>query len=272
MRTLPVDDQIRIVSSLGYRGIELVCIPDSTTDVAALDGAERRRIRGLLDAAGLQLPSIAGHADVLEPDSERLAANLGRVRAAFDLAADLAGPEGPPCVVLMGYGQPESYELQRETIAERFSGLAEDAARRGVAIGFEFHVGQAIDRPERIHWLLDRVNHPSFKLNLDVSHLDVMGYSISDSVRGLVEHSVHTHVKDQRGRYPNHEYLTPGEGDYDYVTYLREMRDGGYRGFITVEISVFVQRKPGYDPVEVAARSYRVLTEAFDRAGIAVEA
>ena len=268
MRDLPVDEQVRLVASLGYRGIELVCIPESSTDVATLDRAERRRIRGLLDESGLALPSIAGHADVLDPDPDGLAANLGRIRAAFDLAADLAGPSGPPCVVLMGYGHPDRYDEERETIAERFRGLAEDAGRRGVTIGFEFHVGQTFDRPERILWLLDRVDHPAFRLNFDVSHLDVMGYSIPDSVRPLVARSVHTHVKDQRGRYPSHEFLTPGDGDYDYVAYLREMAAGGYEGFITVEISVFVQRESGYDPAAVAARSHRVLAAAFRAAGL----
>lgn len=271
MREMPIDEQVKLVASLGYRGIELVCTPDASTDVARLDAAERRRIRGLILSTGLELPSIAGHAPILEPDPANLAANLARVRAAFDLAVDLAGPAGPPCVVLMGYGASETYEAEREMIAERFQRLAEDANERGVTIALEFHVGQAIDRPERVLWLLDRVNHPSFRLNHDVSHFDVMGYSIPDSVRPVVGQVVHTHMKDQRGRYPNHEFLTPGDGDYDYVSYLREMAAGGYRGFITVEISVLVQRKPGYDPAAVAAQSYRVLSRAFREADLSLE-
>ena len=271
MRALPIDEQVKLVAASGYRGIEMVCTPVASTDVAALDAVERRRIRGLIQSAGLELPSIAGHAPILEPDPTKLAANLGRIRAAFDLAVDLAGPGGPPCIVLMGYGTSETYEAERERIAERFHGLAEDARERGVTIAFEFHVGQAIDRVERVLWLLDRVNHPNFRLNHDVSHFDVMGYSIADSVRPVVSQVVHTHTKDQRGRYPNHDFLTPGDGEYDYVTYLREMAAGGYRGFITVEISVLVQRKPGYDPAAVAAQSYRVLSGAFREAGLSVE-
>jgi inosose dehydratase len=168
----------------------------------------------------------------------------------------------------MGYGTPESYESDRELLAERFHGLAEDARKSGVTIGLEFHVGQAIDRPDRILWLVDRVNHPSFKLNLDTSHLDVMGYTIAESVRPLAKHSVHTHLKDQRGRYPNHEFLTPGDGDYDYVTYLKELFGAGYDGFVTVEISLMVQRKPGYDPVAAARQTYRVLTKAAEEADV----
>jgi sugar phosphate isomerase/epimerase len=268
MPTTSVDDQIGHVAQIGFQGIELICIPGSSTDIDKLDPAERQRIRRLLDQSSLALPSIAAHANPIEPDPARLAVNLERIRSAFDLAADLAGREGPPCIVLMGYGTPESYESDRELLAERFRGLAEDARERGVTIGLEFHVGQAIDRPSRILWLVDRVNHPNFKLNLDTSHLDVMGYTIAESVRPLAKHAVHTHLKDQRGRYPNHEFLTPGDGDYDYVTYLKELAASGYDGFVTVEISLMVQRKPGYDPVGAARQTYRVLTTAAAEAGM----
>ncbi len=170
----------------------------------------------------------------------------------------------------MGYGRPETYEQDRERLASIFRDLAEYGRERGVKLGLELHVGQAIDRPDRVLWLLEHVDHPNFRLNLDTSHLDVMGYSIAESVRPLVAYAVHTHVKDQRGRYPNHEYLTPGDGDYDYVTYLKEMDAGGYRGFITGEISLMVQRKPGYDPVATARQTYRVLSKAFVEAGLTI--
>jgi sugar phosphate isomerase/epimerase len=268
MPTMPVDEQIRHVSVIGFQGIELICIPGSSTDVDKLDADERKRIWQRLDRARIALPSIAGHANPIEPDPAKLAVNLARIRAAFDLAADLADPSGPPCVVLMGYGAPDSYESDRELLAERFHGLAEDAKLRGVTIALEFHVGQAIDRPERILWLVERVNHPNFRLNLDTSHLDVMGYSIADSIRPLAKYSVHTHVKDQRGRYPDHEFLTPGDGSYDYVTYFRELAAAGYDGFVTTEISLMVQRKPGYDPVGAAWKSFDTMTTAAWEAGV----
>jgi sugar phosphate isomerase/epimerase len=46
---------------------------------------------------------------------------------------------------------------------------------------------------------------------------------------------------DQHGRYPDHEYLVPGEGDFDYARYLAAMDTAGYSGCVTVEISVMVQ-------------------------------
>ncbi len=270
MPRLPVDVQVRIVAGDGFTGIELICIAGSTTDVEELDAAEGRRIRGLLDQANLALPAIAGSANPLAEDPSELAAQKARLHQGIELCADLAGPDGPPALVIMGYGRPERYERDRTVLVERFGKLADFAGTRGVTLALETHVGQAIDLPEKALWLLAQLHHPHFKLNLDTSHFDVMGISIADSVRPLIRHAVHTHVKDQRGRYPDHDYLTPGDGDYDYVTYAREMQQGGYSGYITAEISIMVQRKPGYDPVAAAAQSFRTLSSAFAQAGVTV--
>ena len=71
-----------------------------------------------------------------------------------------------------------------------------------------------------------------------------MGIPIAESVGALAAHTVHTHVKDERGVAPNYQFLIPGEGEFDYVAYLRAMREHGYTGFITAEISIMVQRRP----------------------------
>jgi sugar phosphate isomerase/epimerase len=268
MRAVPVERQIEIVRTNGYVGIALVSGPGISLDALTASGTERREIRGLLDRAGLELTAIAGHANLLEPDRERRAANLARVKATIDLAADLAGEAGPPPVISMGHGTPERYELDRQALADAFGELARYAGSRGGAVVLEPHVGQAMDLPQRVVWLLDRVGSPHFRLNFDNSHFEVMGCDVDDYVPLLVPYAVHTELKDQRGRSPNHEFLVPGEGDFDYARYLTAMDRAGYSGFITVEISVMVQRRPGYDPAEVAARSFTTLTEAAARSGV----
>jgi len=80
--------------------------------------------------------------------------------------------------------------------------------------------------------------------------------------------AVHTHVKDERGRVPDFQFLIPGEGEFDYARYLRAMRAAGYDGYITVEVSMMVQRRPDYDPLAAASQSYAVLAAAFHKAEI----
>ena len=92
---------------------------------------------------------------------------------------------------------------------------------------------------------------------------------MADSVALLAPRSLHTHVKDERGLAPDHQFLIPGEGDMDYPRYLRLMRDAGYDGHIVVEISLMVQARPDYDALAAAAQSYAVLSRAFAEAGLA---
>ena len=92
---------------------------------------------------------------------------------------------------------------------------------------------------------------------------------MAQSVATLTPYSLHTHIKDERGLFPDHEFLIPGEGDMDYPRYLQMMSSAGYDGHIVIEISLMVQRRAHYDPIAAATQSYDVLSRAFDTAGIA---
>ena len=118
-------------------------------------------MRALLDASGLALPSIAAHGICCSRTRSGGAEQLARIQAGIDLAADVAGPAGPPCVVTMAYGRPETYEAQREEIAEHCEKLARYAGPRGVTVALEPHVGQAFDLPEKVAWLMERVDSPT---------------------------------------------------------------------------------------------------------------
>jgi sugar phosphate isomerase/epimerase len=272
MRELPLDQQIDIVRRAGYVGICLVSDPHlGELDALRIGTEERRQLRAKLDAAGLALTAIAGHANLLEPDAGLRAENMDRIRAGLDLAVDLAGPDGPPPLVTMGQGTPETWLVDRTLLAEHFSELAQHAAAAGGVLALEPHVGQAMDQPEKIVWLMQTVDSPQFRLNLDNSHFEVMGRDMDEYLPQLVPFAVHTDLKDQRGRSPDHEFLVPGEGSFDYARYLRALDGAGYDGYLNVEISVMVQRRPNYDPSEVAQRSFRTLLQASEAASVPLE-
>ena len=63
-------------------------------------------------------------------------------------------------------------------------------------------------------------------------------------------------------------FLMPGDGDTDYVTYLKELQAQGYRGSIVLEVSGQIHRKPGYDPVAAATHCYQKMSRAFEEAGV----
>ena len=268
MPTVPVDTQISHVAGLGFDGIELTVIPRYTTELYDMDAAERKRIKQLLIDHRLDLPAIAGHTRLMDPDPEQHGKNMARLRDTVDLAAEWAIGDSPPALDTTTGGQSGQWESDKEMLAERIGELVRYSASRGVVIAIEPHVSDILDTPAKTVALLEMVNSPYLKVNFDISHFDVIGMAIEDSVAPLAQHSAHTHVKDQRGRAPDHEFLIPGEGNFDYVAYLQAMQRHGYQGYITVEVSVMVQRRPDYDPLAATTLSYQTLDRAFQTAGI----
>jgi sugar phosphate isomerase/epimerase len=195
-------------------------------------------------------------------------ASIAYLRASIDLAAELAQPGEPSIVASLVGGAPDDWEGRKELLAERIRALGEYAQGQGVILAVEPHSGTALDLPDKTTWLLDRVAHPAVQLNFDISHMDVMGIGIDECVPIMAPYAIHTHVKDQRGLWPEHEFLTPGEGPFDFEHYLRAMHATGYAGFVVAEVSVMVQRRDDYEPIAHAQLSYDTLERAFLATGV----
>lgn len=268
MPTVPIDVALRHLAELGYDGVEITVIPGYTTELSTLDSAERKRIADLLKQYKLALPAVAGHTPLLTDTPEQWAQNLDRLKRTVDLCVDWQTDEGIPVLDTTVGGKPEEWDVRCDLLVERVQTLGDYAASRGVVLAIEHHVGSILNTPQTTVDLIERVGMDNVKVNFDISHFNVIGVPIEESVRLLAPLTVHTHVKDETGSAPDHQFLIPGEGVFDYVTYLRAMRRHGYEGFISPEISIMVQRRPNYDPMAAATRTYEVLSRAFEEAGI----
>ena len=269
MPTVPIDTALQHLADLGFDGVEIAVLPRYTTDLSTLDNAERTRIANLLRQHNLTLSAIASHTDLLAPEPDQLDANIARLKTAINLAVDWTLDDQPPCIETTPGGKPEQWDSHKALLAERFGALAAYAGEHGVTLAIEPHIGAAIERPDQVRELIELVDSPYLRVNFDISHFNILGIPIETSVAALVDYAAHTHVKDERGLHPDFEFLIPGEGDFDYVRYLKAMQSHGYDGFITAEVSVMVQRRPNYDPLAAATQSYTTLARAFDTAGIA---
>ncbi len=268
MPNVPIDVAVTHCAAVGFDGLELTVIPGWVTDGATLDAAERRRIRKLYDDHHLALCGMSGNTPLLAVNPEAHDGNMGRFQSYLDLAAELQLPGEQLTVSTTSGGKPEDWDAVKGMLVEHFGELADHAQRVGAIVGMEPHVGAAMHHPEQVLWLLKQVNSPALGIHFDISHFNVQGMDMETVIAQLAACSTHTHVKDERGLAPNHEFLIPGEGTMDYARYLRAMDHAGYRGHIVVEISLMVQRRPDYDALAAATRSYRVLARAFAEAGI----
>ena len=264
---VPVAEVFPVVAAMGYQGVELTVLPGWTTAIENLGTDERRELRDLSAEHDLPITSIAAHCNLLDPESSP--AGIARIKAALELAVEL-DPDNPPGICTFSGGDPVDWEDVREDLLSTFADLAGQAANAGAVLTLEAHVGCAMDRPEQLLWVLQELNNPAAALNFDYSHFQALDYTIEKSLGILIDYTVHTHIKGNRGLWPDNEFLTPGEpgDDYNYANYLTAFDNLGFNGFQTVEISMMVQRRDGYDWREHARTGYNTMVGAFADAGL----
>lgn len=267
MPGVPIDIAVAHCAATGYDGLELTVIPGWTTDAATLDAPARRHIRKLYDDHHLALCGLSGNTPLLATDPAEQIEDMARFRGYLDLAAELQKPGEHLTVSTTSGGKPKDWDENRGRLVDCFGKLADHARQAGVIVGMEPHVGAALHRPDHVLWLLEQVDSPALGIHFDISHFNVQGMDMETVITQLTPYSTHTHIKDERGIAPDHEFLIPGEGEMDYPRYLRAMERAGYTGHIVIEISLMVQSRPHYDPLATATRSYDVLSQAFATAG-----
>lgn len=265
---LTLEEGLRVSRQIGYRGVELCLQPGWPAEPKLLDTAARRRTRAQMRSLGLELIALMDNMSLVG-DANQQTANLNRIAAAARLGYDLAPGRTPVLETVLG-GRPEAWPQLRNTMLAQLKDWAAEAAKHRITIAIKAHVSGAANQPERLLWLLDQVKSPWIKAAYDYSHFQLIGLDLAQTIRQLAAHTVFVHVKDASGDSGKFQFLLPGEsGTTNYAAYLRELQANGYRGWVVPEVSLQLQRQPGYDGVAAARRCYQVLARAFAEAKLA---
>lgn len=304
MATVPYEVFVPKLAEIGYTAIAVSVIPgytiggrhvDNAADLAKLTRDDRRRLKEAFEERGLELASVVGNQSLMEPDEAKSAAYLQRLRDTIDFCVEVAPRDQPiPTMNTGAAGRTDEFESKKQLLVDRLGALTDHARQRGVVICIEPHVGGAIDTPERSEWLVRTVDDDHCQLDFDVSHFEVAGFPLEESVPRLAPLAGAVEIKDQNWRYADEpmrdgwriegnglgrttapdgralefQFLLGGEGDFDLPTYLRLMQELGYRGAIGFEASVQCQARPGYDALASAARTYRWMADGWRQAGV----
>jgi sugar phosphate isomerase/epimerase len=256
-------DAVEIIAELGYGGVAL------TPDVNHLDPTaeygypleEHPAIheltsgplgvvietgaRFILDARRKHRPTL------VSPTSEGRAVRRAYLSACVDLAAAVGAD-----TVSFWSGAPDDSAPHRTNLlrlVDNCKRLADHAADRGVRLAFEPEPGMFIDTMPKFAALHARVNHPAFGLTLDVGHL-VCTYEtpVGDHVRRWRDWLWNVHLDDMRPGV--HDHLMFGDGAVDFADVFAALREIGYTGMASVELS-----RHSHDAVNTARRSIAFL-------------
>ena len=308
MATVPYETFIPCLSDIGFRAIAISVVPGYTIcgqwveNAGALDrlaADDRRRIKAAFEERDLRLPSVIGNQSLLEDDTARNKIALQRLRGSIDLCVELAVGGRVPTLNTGIAGHSGELETKSDVVLDRLGALGNYAHLRGVVICIEPHVGGAVDTIERAEWLVNAINSPAVRLDFDVSHFEVVGVPMIESVSRLAPLAEAAEIKDQHfrfvdnglpapegwlvegngvgrglapdGRQVEYQFLLAGEGTFDLPGYLKLMQAHGFAEPIAFEASVQCQARPGYDALASAVGIYRWMADGWQQAGITPE-
>ncbi len=224
------------VKSLGYSGI--FCRfrdndPFTTTE------AQCARVRALLADHGVELYQVTGYWQCLvHPDEAARATAVKTVQSALRLAGWLGArgiDTGPGSMNPRGpwFPHPDNWTASaRRQLIRSLRECAAAAEDNGVYLSLEAHQLVTLQTPEITRDILDAVDSPWVKCDLDAANwitLDTAfttGAAIDHMFDTLGRHIISGHAKDSRiqDKLTIHiDACSPGTGTLDFKTYLRRM-------------------------------------------------
>lgn len=222
-------------ASVGYDGIEIApfTFAENVNDISA---QQRREIRQVAEDSGLEISGL--HWLLVSPpglhinarDEKLREKTVEYLRALTHFAADVGAPA-------MIFGSPkarlieddfdstwqrtlESYQKVLPTLTEREVLLCQEALP---APECDF-----IQNCEEAQRMVDAVDHPNFRLMLDVKSLCAEPETPADLIRAYGKNCAHFHANDENRR-------APGYGDTDYKPIFEALRAVNYTGWVSLE-------------------------------------
>lgn len=245
-------------AELGYQGLEIApfTLAPRITDVSA---GRRKQLRAEAEKAGLRIIGLHWllaktqglHLNSADESVRQATADylIELIRCCRDLGGDL-----------MVFGSPAQRRVPDGASLEQATDWALDTFRRTIPALEEAGVTLCLEplSPPEADFLntaaeglamLRQLNHPRFKLHLDVKAMSTDEAPAPELIRRHVKDMAHFHANDPNKR-------GPGFGDTDFVPIFRALKASGYAGWVSVEVFDYSP-----DPVTIARESIRYMRE-----------
>ena len=250
-------DAIDWTAENGGEHVEIVPIGFTVRGYPELADAIRERAA----RRGLEVSNYAIGAQFLQPDEAALEREIERVMAEVEVANSLGAKLmrhdvaslPPPEATIARFD--EAFPLLVQACAL----VADHAAQFGITTSVENH-GYFIQASDRVHRLVDAVNRPNFRTTLDVGNFWCVDEEPAAAVRKNTAIASMVHLKDFYRRRPGPTvekgfFSTAGgyrlrgailgHGDLDLAAVVRELKTGGYDGYLSVEFEGMEPEREG---------------------------
>lgn len=260
---LPLPDEIDLAARVGYDGIE-----PWTREIEEFlqQGGKLADLRKRLQDANVRVESAIGFPTWMVDDDAQRARGFDQMKREMEWIAELGGNRiaAPPA----GAYNPPVLDLRR--VAERYAQLLEIGQSMGVTPQLEIWGGSAnLSRLSEAAFVLVECGHPDACALFDVFHI-YRGGSRPEGLRVFNGAALHVfHMNDYPGDPPREKIrdsdrVFPGEGVAPLTQILRNLRDIGFHGALSLEL--FNPQYAKMDVETVARRGLESMREAVKKA------
>ncbi len=234
---LPHQDVLRLIRMLDLEAVDLGIFggrshvrPEMVrADIPMWSGILAER----LEQSGLELADLFYQAVDFEtmavnhPDAGQQQEAKGAFEDMLELAYRL---HAPGMTVLPGvrFGD-EPWDESMRRASEGLKWRVDQAAKRGIRLSIEGHLGSIVDTPEKVMQLVEMT--PGLELTLDYTHFTSTGTPDAE-VEPLLEHARHFHC---RGAARERLQTSFAENVIDYGRIIDRMGEIGYDGYFAIE-------------------------------------
>ena len=239
-----LDDALHVIAELGYRAVALTPDANHLPPYHTSD-AQLRTTRALLEQLDLAVVVETGARYVLDPrrkhkptlvdaDATERARRLDFLVRCAEIAVALGGD-----TISLWSGIPAADVTNDDAwrfLAEGVVALHERVTPLGVRIAFEPEPGMLVQSLADWERLREKTSLSTLGLTLDVGHVPCTeSISAGDAIRKYGTALRTVHLDDSKNGV--HEHLQIGDGSLDWPDIMRALRDVGFTGIASVELS-----------------------------------
>lgn len=273
---VPHEQAVETVAGMGFDGVEVAAYDPYFSNNSSRN---RRALRKLYDDNGLDRSGLL--APFPSAASSGPIEYLDAVKSNLDICADVGIPTlrvdtaEPPTLK----ADSSEFTTAFSTAAANWNSAAEECARAGVSLVWEFDPGFLFNKPSEVTTLVHEVNHPNFSLLFDTGHAHMCAAEAARQTGkieilpgGVVEFASmcegkigHVHLVDSDGTLHEGETSTHaplGSGVLDFDIVVPALNSAGCRDDWWVMDLCFWPRA-----IEVTAENKRYLDDLIAKYG-----
>ena len=132
----------------------------------------------------------------------------------------------------------------------------------------EHHVPGHFGTPQAVNAMLQKLNSDRFVFCLDTGHAAIAGFEPEEFIYGLdPKYFKLIHIQDTD--YKSDSHMLPYVGDFNWEAIMKSLKQVGYEGDFTYEITKYVRKFPAElfpDVLKLAVSVGRYLVQIFEKA------